>query len=41
MAGQLEHLANVDYEREKACEILLGHQFKIAGELNVTLELTC
>jgi len=34
----VEHHASVDYQSEERCEILLGHQAKIAGELNVALE---
>jgi len=35
----VQHLARIDYASEEGSEILLGHQFKIARQLNVALEL--
>ncbi len=34
----VEHLAYVHYEGEKRSEVLLGHELKIAGQLDVALE---
>ena len=34
----MKHLPHIDYASEERREILISHQIKIAGELNVTFE---